>query len=310
MTRIQRWLVSGALAIGLIPMTTTPGNPATGREDLVIVASPSLKAPMEAIARAFEDTHREVRVRLYYETAFQMRQMLARMQNTGRHHIGSGPFHVIAPGGHEIITRLEQKYYVLPGTRRPYALARLVLVVPANLENAPSSFKDLATNASLRVSIVDPNVSTTGRLTKEFLEGLGLADALKDRLDIAHDPSGVLDHILHGRADVGVVLNPELYRQRDLVRVVAEAPEGSHSKIVYEVAMDRFCPNRRMCEEFMDFTQSPEAKKILKRLGYGVPVPAKSVVPAPKDRQGSEGKNSAPSESQGAVESKELQSSQ
>lgn len=260
---------------GLVLLAVSAGPTAAG-EHLVIAGSPTLKAPLEALGRAFEETHSDVRVKLHYESALDLRRTIAQMQNNGRHFIESGPFHLVAPGGGEVITRMEQKYYILPGTRRPYATARLVLVVPATLVEAPSSFEELARNASLRVAVVDPKVSETGRVTKELLDGMRLTEALQNRLDVAHDASGVLDHILHGQADVGIVLNPEAYRYRDRVRTVAEAPESAHSRIVYEMAMERYCPNRPLCEEFLSFTQSPEAQTVLKRLGYGVPIKKQS----------------------------------
>lgn len=269
----MRQLVGVVLAVVVVLGTFgVPGALATEPESLVILASPSLKVPLEAISHAFEATHQDVRVQLHYESIIDLRRTIAQMQNNGRHHIESGPFHILAPGGAELIARMEQKYYVLPGTRRAFATARLVLVVPATLVEAPSSFEELSRNASLRVSIVDAKVSETGRVTQELLAGMGLDSALKGRLDVAHDSSGVMDHILHGQADVGIVRNTEVFRYGDRIRVVAEAPPGAHSRIVYEMAMERFCPNRRLCDEFLVFAQSPEAQAVLKRLGYGSPV--------------------------------------
>lgn len=249
-------------------------------EPLVILASPSLQVPLEALGHAFEATHPDVRVKIHYESAIDLRRTIAQMQSNGRYHIESGPFHILAPGGAELITRMEQKYYVLPGTRRPFAAARLVLVVPATLVEAPSTFEEMGRNASLRVSIVDPAVSETGRVTETLLDGMGFAGTLKDRLDVAHDSSGVVDHILHGQADVGIVRNSEVFRYGDRIRVAAEAPHGTHSLIVYEMAMERFCPNRKLCEEFLAFAQSPEASAVLKRVGYEMPASNSDVQPA------------------------------
>ncbi|MBM4123606.1 MAG: molybdate ABC transporter substrate-binding protein [Nitrospira sp.] len=263
-------LAWGLLAI-VLSMGVAGASLATAAEPLVILASPSLKAPLEALGEAFEAGHPDVRVKLHYESAIDLRRTIAQMQNNGKHHIESGPFHLLAPGGAELITRMEQKYYVLPNTRRPFATARLVLVVPASLAEAPETFEALARDASLRVAIVDPAASQTGQVTQELLEGMGLVKALEGRLDIAHDSAGVLDHILHGQADVGIVRSTEVRRHQDRVRIAAEAPPASHAQIVYEIAMERFCPNRPLCQEFLVFTQSPEARTILKRLGYGVP---------------------------------------
>ena len=87
-----------------------------------------------------------MKVRLYFDSSLDLRRTIAAMENSpmGQYFIGSGPIHIIAPGGDELITRLEQKYYVLPQTRRPYATVSLVLVVPESLVDAPLSFEALA----------------------------------------------------------------------------------------------------------------------------------------------------------------------
>lgn len=244
---------------------------ARAAEPLVILASPSVRAPLEALARAYEARHPAARVQLSFATALHMRQAIADMQNSGRHHIESGPYHLIAPAGRELIDRLETKYYVLPGTKRPYAVARLVLVVPVEMVEAPESFEALAKTPGMRLSVVDPAASEVGRLTKELLEGLGLAKELEGRLDVAHDQRGVLDHVLHGQADAGIVLSSDAFRERERVRATAKAPPGTHAAVEYWIAMERFCPDRRLCEDFLAFIGSPEARAIIERLGYGAP---------------------------------------
>src|SRR5256885_15177369 len=101
-------------------------------EPLVIAASPSLAVPLEALGRAFESLHAGVQVRIYYDSGLDLRRTIAAMENNmiGQYFIGRGPIHVVGPGGGELITRLEQKYYVLPGTRRAYAPEQVVVVVP------------------------------------------------------------------------------------------------------------------------------------------------------------------------------------
>ncbi len=246
---------------------------ASASEPLVIAGSPSLAIPLEALGRAFETTHPDVKVRLYFDSDFDLRRTVAAMENhpSSQYFIGSGPIHIIAPGGDELITRLEQKYYVLPQTRRPYATVSLVLVVPESLVDAPSSFEALAQDARLRVAVADPGLTVVGQQTSELLKVLGIAGALKGRLDVAMDARGVLDRLLNGQADVGIIFGPDAYDKRERVRVVAVAPAQAVRPITHSLAMERFCPNRPLCEEFLTFSQSPEAQSILKGLGYGLP---------------------------------------
>ena len=250
---------------------------AAASEPLVIAASPSLATPLEALSRAFEASHQNVKIRLYFDSGLDLRRTIAAMENhpTGQYFIGSGPIHVIAPGGDELITRLEQKYYVLPETRRPYATVSLVLVAPESLVDAPSSFEALAQDTRIRVAVADPMLTVVGQKTNELLKALGIAEDMKGRLDMAMDARAVLDHVLNGQADVGIIFGPDAYDKRERVRVVAVAPEQAIRPIIHSLAMERYCPDRTLCEEFLLFSQSPEAQRILKGLGYGLPRQAK-----------------------------------
>jgi len=259
--------------LAIIVLTVGGIGPAAASEALVIAASPSLAAALEALSQAFEASHQNVKVRLYFDSGLNLRRTIAAMENnsTGQYFIGSGPIHIIAPGGDELITRLEQKYYVLPQTRRPYATVSLVLVVPESLVDAPSSFEALAQDTRIRVAVADPMLTLVGQKTNELLQALGIAGGMKDRLDVATDARGVLDHVLNGQADVGIIFGPDAYDKRERVRVVAVAPEQAVRPIIHSLAMERYCPDRPLCDEFLAFSQSPEARSILKGLGYGVP---------------------------------------
>ena len=247
---------------------------AASSEALVIAASPSLATPLEALSRAFEASHQHVKIRLYFDSGLDLRRTIAAMENNpiGQYFIGSGPIHIIAPGGDELITRLEQKYYVLPQTRRSYATVSLVLVVPESLVDAPSSFEALAQDTRIRVAVADPVLTLVGQKTNELLKVLGIAEALKGRLDVATDARGVLDHLLNGQADVGIIFGPDASDKRERVRVVAVAPQKDIRPIIHSLAMERYCPDRPLwAKSFSVFSQSSEARNILKGLGYGWP---------------------------------------
>jgi molybdate transport system substrate-binding protein len=241
-------------------------------EQLVIVGSPSLKLPLQALAQAYEAVHPEVRVKLSFNPGLELRQTIAAMENsvTGQFFIGTGPIHLIAPGGDEVITRLEQRYYVLPGTRRTYLTVPLVLVVPDALVDAPTSFEALGSTA-LRVAVADPERTQAGKATRGLLQSIGLLESLQDRLDVASDARGVLDHVLSGQADAGIIFGSDAVKEQSRVRITAVAPKKGYQPIVHSMTMERYCPNRALCQDFLTFIQSPTAKDVLKRLGYDVP---------------------------------------
>lgn len=242
-------------------------------EPLVIAASPSLAAPLDALGRAFEATHPVVNVQLHYGSGLELRQTIATMQNRdgAKYFLGSGPIHVIAPGGDELILRLAKMYYILPETRTPYATESLVLVVPESLVEAPASFEAVVQDGRIRIAVADPKLTVLGQKTDELLHALGAAETWKGRLDVATDARGVLDHLMNGKADAAIVFGPDAARESNRVRVVALASGTLDRPVIHSMAMERYCPNRTLCEEFLRFVQGADAQAIVKQLGYGVP---------------------------------------
>jgi molybdate transport system substrate-binding protein len=80
----------------------------------------------------------------------------------------------------------------------------------------------------------------------------------------------VLDHVLSGQADAGVIYGHDAVRERERLRVVAILNKG-YIPVLHSMAMERYCPNRELCEEFLAYIQSAEAEAIVQQAGYGVP---------------------------------------
>lgn len=240
-------------------------------EQLVIAASPTARFPIEALGRRFELLHPDIRVTVYYNTALVLRQEIARIENRGGDFSGTGPIHLIAPGDNELITRLQQKYYVLPDTMVSYAVVPLVMVVPESLVDAPASFEALVHSTDLRVAMADPVLTTLGRQTAQVLRSFGVTNLSRERFDVAADAPSVLDHLLHGRADVAIVYGPDAVQARERVRIVAVASDRLSEPTYYSMAMLRSCPNRRLSAGFLQFLRSSDAKEVLAALGFQSP---------------------------------------
>jgi molybdate transport system substrate-binding protein len=255
------------LGAGAIPV-------ASATQPFVIAASPSMGALLKALGSAFEAKHPDVKVQIHQASALELRQMIATMENRDRtkYFIGSGPIHIVAPGGDELITRLTWRYYVLPESKTPYSTESLVLVVPESLVEGPPSFEAAVNDGRTRIAVADPKLSALGQKTEECLRAVaeGRID-WKDRLDVATDARAALSHLLNGKADVAIVFGPDAAREANRVRVAAVAAEEFDRPITHSMAMERYCPNRALCEEFLRFVRSPEAEAIVKRLGYGLP---------------------------------------
>lgn len=265
---IRALLALAALAGSVTGLQTTS---AWADETFLIAASPSLKDVLEKLGNEFERSHAGVKVRLFLDSGLSLRQTIAGMENSmvGRYFIGSGPINIVAPGGDELITRLEGKYYVLPDGKRSYASDQLVVVVPESLVEAPESLDAIVRNGT-RLSVADRSRTRLGVQTDDMLRALRFHDSLKGRLDVATDSRGVIDHVLSGRSDAGIIYGHEAVKQQERVRVVAVINKG-YQPTVHSMAMERYCPNRPLCEEFLSFVQGADGQAIVKQAGYAVP---------------------------------------
>lgn len=275
---ICRWM--GAVTVGCcvwagVLMGSVSCAPVRGQAQdsgtprvLVIATSPSVEEAVAQLGQAFEARHPDVRVQLSVDTSLDLRRTVAAMENRGKAFIGSGPIHLVAPGGDEVITRMEQKYYLLPEAKALYATERLVLIAPESLSEAPESFDALARLSTVRIAIADLK-TRLGVETDRLLAAVGLKGAEGARLDLANDQAGILDHVLSGQADVGIVFGQDAVRAQQRVRVVATAPVGLYKPIPHSISMERYCPDRPLCEEFLRFVTSVDGQSVLKRLGYG-----------------------------------------
>jgi molybdate transport system substrate-binding protein len=256
----------------LAVVLSTMGPATASAETFVIAASPSVKAPLEMLARTFESMHPDVLVHLSIERGLDLRWTIAQLENKGSIVVEHGPVHLVAPGGDELVTRLAQKQYIIPETRTLYATRPLVLIVPESLVDAPTSFESIAEDTRWRVAVADPAITPLGQETAACLKSLGIAQASAGRFDVALDARAVLDHVLRGEADVGILFGPDAVAERERIRVAAIAPERHHRPHIYSMAMERSCPNRTRCAEFLSFVRSSTAKEQLRQLGYGIPL--------------------------------------
>lgn len=266
----MRWIsavtVSVCVVAGVSCMPVqSPVRDAQAMRVLVIATSPSVEAAIAQLGRVFEASRPDVRVQLSVDTSLDLRRTIAAMENRGNSFIGSGPIHLVAPGGDEVITRMEQKYYLLPEAKVRYATEQLVLVAPESLSEAPESFEALGRMESIRIAVAD-RTTRLGVETDRVLAALRLKEK---QLDLASDQSGILDHVLSGQADVGVMFGQDAAKFEQRVRIVATAPAGLYKPIPHSMSMERYCPDRPLCEEFLQFAISPDGQAVLKRLGYG-----------------------------------------
>lgn len=145
---------------------------------------------------------------------------------------------------------------------------KIVLIVPKGSEEGYTSFEDIV-NADM-VAIGDPESVPAGQYGKEALENLGLWSEVENKLSLGTNVTEVLNWVSEQSADAGIVYATDAASMPDKVTVIAAAPEGSVSKVIYPVAELKDTANKEAADAFMEFLQSADALKVFEEAGFTI----------------------------------------
>ena len=89
----------------------------------------------------------------------------------------------------------------------------------------------------------DPELTILGQRTRQLLATL---ESEAGGAPIGSRPRHVrcvLDHVLNGEADVGIVFGPDAVQESQRIRVGAVSERGIIPPVIHSMAMERYCPN-------------------------------------------------------------------
>lgn len=142
---------------------------------------------------------------------------------------------------------------------------KIVLIVPENSTEDIKSFEDIV-NAET-IAIGDPESVPAGQYAKEALENLKLWDAASAKASLGTNVTEVLNWVAEGSANAGIVYSTDA-ASNDKVKIVAEAPEGSVSKVIYPVGIVKATEKEEAAKLFVDFLASDAALKVFEKYGF------------------------------------------
>ena len=143
---------------------------------------------------------------------------------------------------------------------------KVVLVVPADSTADISSFEDVATDKVTMVGLGEPGSVPVGQYSEEIFESLGIFDTVKSKANYGSDVRTVLSWVETSAVDCGIVYATDAYTT-ELVKIVAEAPQGSCKQVIYPAGIVKSSENAGAAAEFMAYLQEEETLALFE--GYG-----------------------------------------
>ena len=178
------------------------------------------------------------------------------------------PVDVFASAGKKQMDELAAKDLIDAATRRDFARNTLVLIVPQDSKLSLTAFSDLTESAVQKIAVGNPKTVPAGQYTEQLFEKTNLKNSLQPKLILAEDVRQVLDYVVRGEVDAGIVYGSDARAAGEKVRVAAVASEDAHDPILYPIAPVKDGKQKQSAREFLDLVLSAEGQGILQKYGF------------------------------------------
>ncbi len=240
------WLLSVSFAAGL-PQSKT---------ELTVSAAISLKDALDEIAQLYRGKHAGVTIHFNLGGSGTLQRQVEQ----------GAPVDIFISASPDQMDALESKGLILAGTRQDMVKNSVVLIVPKEKEGI-SSFEDLTKPEAKTIAVGEPQTVPAGKYAQQVLMHFGLYDKVKTKLVLGKDVREVLAYVATGNADAGIVYITDA-KISEQVKIVATAPDDSHSPIIYPLAVIKDSKNIAAAKEFAEFLLSAPARDVFKKYGF------------------------------------------
>lgn len=170
--------------------------------------------------------------------------------------------------GSQFMDNLQSKGFVIEDTRKNLLRNQIILLVPKN-STGISNFNDLTDNKIKRLAISNPNTGSSGKYAEEVLQYFGILEQVKPKFVLTKSGTEIVSFIEKGNADAGIIYATDAIGANQ-IKIVAIAPENSHSPITYTAAVLKASKNIPQAKEFVQFLQSDRAGSVFVKYGFAI----------------------------------------
>jgi molybdate transport system substrate-binding protein len=228
----------------------------TSANEIIVSAAVSLKDAFNEIAQLSEQQN-NVKVHFNFGASGALQKQIE----------AGAPVDVFASAGAKQMDELAAKELILASSRTNFARNVLVLVEPAN-SSAIASFTDLTKPEVKKIAIGNPKTVPAGQYTQQSFNNLQLLPGIQAKLIYAEDVRQVLDYVVRGEVDAGVVYSSDVLSAGAKVKEVVRVPEDSHDSILYPIAIVKDSKRKDAAQKFIDLVLSVEGRNIFAKYGF------------------------------------------
>ena len=229
-------------------------------QEITVSAAISLKNAFEEIGKLYETKNKGSKVSFNFGASGDLMRQIE----------GGAPVDVFASAAQKDMDEADKKGFLVSGSRADFA-ANTVVLITSSAKASIKSFVDLNADSIKRIAVGNPKTVPAGRYAEEIFIHYKILDAIRDKLVLTENVRQVLDYVVRGEVDAGVVYATDAMTRPKEVSIVATAPEQSHKTVVYPVAVVKGTKNEASAKAFIALVLSPEGQTILAKYGFRKP---------------------------------------
>jgi molybdate transport system substrate-binding protein len=253
MKKLGRFCLITVFLCLAVPLIAFAGSP----KDITVSAAISLKNAFEEIGRLYESKY-GIKCIFNFGASGDLVKQIA----------GGAPVDVFASAAQKDMDDIDKQGIIVAGTRADFAANSVVLIVPVGTKTSLKSFEGLSAAEIKKIAVGNPKTVPAGRYAGEIFSYYRMLTSLKDKLIYAENVRQVLDYVVRGEVDAGVVYATDAAARSKEIKLVAAAPEGSHKPVVYPIALIKGTKSEADAKAIISLVLSPEGKKILQKYGF------------------------------------------
>lgn len=228
--------------------------------ELNVSAALGLKDALLAIQQAYEQQHPQIKIVFNFAATGSLQRQIEQ----------GAPADIFISAAHQQVDALQAKGLIIRESRRNLVGNKLVLIIPRNSSLQIADFKDVRNPAIRQFAMGAPETVPAGEYAKQVFRKLQIWDQVKEKAVLSKDVLSVIHYVATGNVDAGVAFSTAAATNSE-VKVIAEAPPGSHEEIIFPGAVLTTAKNPEEAMAFLDYLSSAPAVQIFAQYGFSIP---------------------------------------
>ena len=187
--------------------------------------------------------------------------------------VNGAPFDIFLAANAREPKRLEQAHDIVPGSRKTYAVGRLVLWNNSQQEKSGTTVQQLLSSPDLkRITLANPKTAPYGYAAQQYLQAMKLWETLQSKLIRAENVTQAFQFTQSQNVQLGFVALSQIkgYQRKINANDYWLVPQKFYNPIEQQGVILMRAKNNASAKELMSYLHSKQIKQLLaEHYGYG-----------------------------------------